>query len=263
MLSSCTGKSDRMLALLEQAEEMNRTDQPFQSDSIGKALVSYYDHWWHSPYLRLRAYYMLGSAYRDMGEAPAALHYYNLATEQVDTAHADSATYATLFRVYGQMAVIYGQQNLPKEHLHAYLNCSKYALLAKDTINHYLGLEHTVVSYYSMDDTTQAIQTSEKVHQLYLQHGLKEKAARVYPTAIYISLLNGNFPRARRYMDIFESESGLFDKERNIAQGREQYYNSKGLYYKGTGKLDSAEYYFRRLLPYGYELEASEGLLDL
>ena len=33
-----------MLALLEQAEEMNRTDQPFQSDSIGKALVSYYDN---------------------------------------------------------------------------------------------------------------------------------------------------------------------------------------------------------------------------
>ena len=73
MLSSCTGESDRMLALLEQAEEMNRTDQPFQSDSIGKALVSYYDHWWHSRNHRMRAYYMLGSAYRDMGSAPRTL----------------------------------------------------------------------------------------------------------------------------------------------------------------------------------------------
>ena len=113
-VTSCTGRSDHWLSLLEQAEDMNCNDVPFTSDSLGLALVRHYDHWWHSPHLRLRAY-MLGSAYRDMGEAPAAIHYYNIATEQVDTAHADSATYATLFRVYGQMAMIYEQQNLPYE----------------------------------------------------------------------------------------------------------------------------------------------------
>ena len=132
-LTSCTGRADHMRALLEQAEWMNRNDSLFTSDSIGKELVRYYDHWWHSPYLRLRAYYMLGCAYRDMGEAPAALHYYNIATEQVDTAHADSATYATLFRVYGQMAMIYRGQNLPREQLDALSSFSHYALLAKDT----------------------------------------------------------------------------------------------------------------------------------
>ena len=126
-LTSCTGRSDHWLSLLEQAEEMNRNDVLFTSDSIGKELVCHYDHWWHSPYLRLRAYYMLGSAYRDMGEAPAALHYYNIATEQVDTAHADSATYATLFRVYGQMAMIYRGQNLPHEQLDALSAFSHYS----------------------------------------------------------------------------------------------------------------------------------------
>ena len=262
LFSACTGESRRMRALLEQAEEMNRTDQPFLSHSIGKALVHHYDHWWHSRNLRMRAYYMLGCAYRDMDEAPAALHYYNVAVEQADTSSAD-CDYSTLFRVYGQMAVIYGQQNLPTEHLRACENYSKYALRAKDTINHFLGLEHTVVSYYSLEDTTQVIRVTEQVRQLYLQHGLREKAARVYPTAIYVSLLNGNYPRARHYMDIFEKESGLFDEEGNITRGREQYYNSKGLYYKGTGRLDSAEYYFRRLQSYNYQLESSEGLLSV
>ena len=62
LLASC-GRADRMRSLLEQAEWMNRHDSLFTSDSIGRALVSYYDHWWHPADLRLRAYYMLGCAY--------------------------------------------------------------------------------------------------------------------------------------------------------------------------------------------------------
>ncbi len=259
MFAACSGIDYEQQ--LERFEEMNRTDVPLCVDSV-QPLVHHYDHWWHSRNHRMRAYYMLGCAYRDQGEAPAAIHYYNIAAEQADTT-SKNCDYATLFRVYGQMAFIYGQQNLPKEHLRVCINYSKYALLAKDTINHLLGLEHTIVSYYNMDDSLQVIRTTDKVRKLYLQHGLRENAARVYPTAIYVSLLNGNYTRARRYMDLFERESKLFDGDGNIAQGREQYYYSKGLYYKGTGKLDSAEHYFRRLLPYGYELEANEGLFSI
>ena len=76
---------------------------------------------------------MLGCAYRDMGEAPAAIHYYTIATEKADTAHADSATYATLFRVYGQMAMIYEQQNMPEGELTALSDFCRYAQLARDT----------------------------------------------------------------------------------------------------------------------------------
>lgn len=62
---------------LEQFEEMNRTDIPLSPDSV-LPLVRHYDHWWHSCNHRMRAYYMLGCAYRDQGEAPAATHYYNI-----------------------------------------------------------------------------------------------------------------------------------------------------------------------------------------
>ena len=262
LLSACTGEGRRMQALLEQAEEMNRTDQPFLSDSIGKALVRHYDHWWHSRNLRMRAYYMLGCAYRDMDEAPAALHYYNVAAEQADTSSTD-CDYSTLFRVYGQMATIYGRQNMPMESLKAWSAYSRYAFLAKDTTNGILGYVYMAGAYYAMDDTANVFKFTEIARRLYLKRGEKEDAARVFPTAIYVSLLNRDFPRARQYMDIFESESGLFDENGNIANGREHYYNSKGLYYKGTGKLDSAEYYFRSLLSFGYSLEGSEGLLSI
>ena len=259
MFAACSGIDYEQQ--LERFEKMNRTDVPMTPDSV-QPIVRHYDHWWHSRNHRMRAYYMLGCAYRDQGEAPAAIHYYNIAAEQADTTN-KNCDYATLFRVYGQMAMIYGQQNMPQEELEAWKGYSHYSFLAGDTINGALGYVYIARAFYAMDDTLAVLHFTDKARRIYLEHGDKEGAARVYPTAIYISLLNGNYPRARKFMDIFEGESNLFDEEGNIAPGREQYYNSKGLYCIGTGKLDSAEYYFRKLLPYGYNLEACEGLLSI
>ena len=262
-LTSCAGRSDHWLSLLEQAEEMNRNDVPFTSDSLGLALVRHYDHWWHSPYLRLRAYYMLGSAYRDMGEAPAAIHYYNIATEQVDTAHADSATYATLFRVYGQMAMIYGRQDMPMEKRDALQHYRHFAWLAHDTLSYTIAYTHMADVCYQMDDTAGVFAYTDSAYMLCQKYGYGAMAAQAYPTAIYFSLIEGDYNKAKSYMNIFENQSGLFDSNGNIRSGREHYYYSKGLYYIGVGDVDSAEYYYRKLIPYGYLYEAYKGLLSV
>ncbi|MBQ7571496.1 MAG: hypothetical protein IJT19_04580, partial [Bacteroidaceae bacterium] len=103
LLASC-GRADRMRHLLEQAEWMNQHDSAFSSDSIGLRLVRYYDHWWHPADLRLRAYYMLGCAYRDLGNAPRALENYQLAAAQADTLTAPDSTLNRLMRVHSQMS---------------------------------------------------------------------------------------------------------------------------------------------------------------
>jgi hypothetical protein len=65
-------------------------------------------------------------------------------------------------------------------------------------------------------------------------------------------------------MDKYERESGLFDEQGNIARSREIYYYFKGMYYLGVHQLDSAEYQFRRLLPFESNLvDAYRGLLSL
>ena len=64
-------------------------------------------------------------------------------------------------------------------------------------------------------------------------------------------------------MQAFEHKSGLFDESGNICEGREHYYHAKGLYYLGTGQLDSAEYEFKRLIPYGYTFDAYKGLMKV
>ncbi len=65
-------------------------------------------------------------------------------------------------------------------------------------------------------------------------------------------------------MRVYEQESGLFDEQGNIARSREIYYYFKGMYYLGVHQLDSAEYQFRRLLPFESNLvDAYRGLLSL
>ena len=260
MFAACSGIDYEQQ--LERFEEMNRTDVPLCVDSV-QPIVRHYDHWWHSRNHRMRAYYMLGCAYRDMGEAPAAIHYYNIATEKADTVHADSATYATLFRIYGQMAIIYEQQNMPKEEIETLNKLSKYASLAHDTLTSIMGEERKVVVYSQMDDTANVLRLTESVSQQYLKLGFAQKAARTFPTAIYVCLINKDFARARQYMDFFEKESGLFDEAGNIESGRELYYSFKGLYYLGTNKIDSAEYFYRKLSTTDYHYEANKGLFAI
>ncbi len=261
LFAACSGGEDYERQL-ERFEEMNRTDVPLCVDSV-QPLVRHYDHWWHSRNHRMRAYYMLGCAYRDQGEAPAAIHYYHIATEKADTIHADSATYATLFRIYGQMALIYEQQNMPKEEIETLNKLSKYASLAHDTLTSIMGEERKVVVYSQMDDTANVLRLTENVSQQYLKLGFAQKAARTFPTAIYVCLINKDYARARQYMDFFEKESGLFDEAGNIESGREQYYYSKGLYFMSQGEIDSAEICYRKLIPCGYLYEAYKGLLSV
>ena len=64
-------------------------------------------------------------------------------------------------------------------------------------------------------------------------------------------------------MDEYESNSGLFDSEGNIIKGREGYYYTKGMYYQSQGKLDSAEYYMRKMLNTGNDVDAYRGLLTI
>ena len=64
-------------------------------------------------------------------------------------------------------------------------------------------------------------------------------------------------------IDVAEKESGLFDNQGNIARGREHYYVTKGFYELAVNRIDSAEYYFRKAIKYGYLSEGYKGLLSV
>ena len=60
-------------------------------------------------------------------------------------------------------------------------------------------------------------------------------------------------------MIIYEGESGLFNEAGEIEEGREAYYNTKGLLSLKENKLDSAEYWYRKELRDGKDFNNQNG----
>ena len=255
-------KADRMRYEVLLAEAMNKAYKDFTTDSVLKQVVRYYDRR-GSRNQQLKARYLLGCAYRDMGEAPAAINAWQEAVDCADTLSKD-CDYRTLYRVYGQMAALFYRQYLPEEQLEANKNFAKYTLLSGDTLSYIRGLLLKNDALEALGDTDAVLQNVEYTRQLYLERGMRKEAAQVYPSAIHIALDRGEYEKVDSMMQIYEKESGLFDEQGTIAPTREIYYYYKGLYLLQTSRPDSAEFQFRRLLNYENNLvDAYRGFVSL
>ena len=115
VLAACSDDGSQMRAQLEELERQNRADSVMTNDSLAEHLVKYFDR--HgTPNERMRAHYILGRTYADMGEAPAALEAYLDAADCADTTTLD-CDWAKLSRVYGQMSEIFYLQGLIEDNI--------------------------------------------------------------------------------------------------------------------------------------------------
>lgn len=250
-----------MYSRLLLAKAQNKLYLQMPSDSIFQEVVNYYDKK-GSDNQKMMAYYLMGCICRDQNDAPKAMQYYQRSVEFADTL-SRKCDYNTLFRVYGQIAYIYAEQYLHNEAINAYKECSKYAFKAHNYLNYVFGYQSIAYEYFSLGDTIKAEKTIKKSQQLFRKYNMKQESYRGYPILIYTNLRRGKIEKAHKLMDIYETQSGLFDEQRNIKKGREHYYKAKGNYYFAINKLDSAEYYFHKLNKYGYKNEATCGLLKI
>ena len=242
VLMGCTtaGERARMRAGLDSINTRNRNDQPFTVQDVDPYVRFFDDH--GTPNDQLLAHYLLGRAYYEHSEVPMALQCYHDALDCADTT-AQDCDYAQLARVYGQMALVFYQQGLFRQQLELGKQSVKYAWLAKDTLAALMSYEQESFAYSSLGMPDSAIFVIEDVASKYRQYGYPTYAAISLYGIIRTLIQKGELRKAKQYMDIYESKSGLFDAHGNIAHGREIYYNTKGCYYLETGRLDSAEYY--------------------
>ena len=251
-----------MHGALRELQEWNLADTVFRSDSAAQVLVDYFDHPWHSANDQMLAYYLLGRAHADMGEAPQAIEDYQTAVECADTTDQDCNLYV-LSAVYGQMAEVFDAQNLPEDELSALRHYSHFCLLNGDTIaaiHGYLGLERP---YYLLNDTNAIIQNANSVRKLLLFYGYHEDAAKALLMPAYYFAAKGEHYAAKEAITIIKEESGLFNDCGFLMPGNEMFYYTLGLYHEGVGQLDSAEYYYRQLLPAREYEAAYKGLLSV
>ena len=241
VLTACTDRWEYALMRhgLDSLNERNRNDEPFTAADV-QPYIDYFDR--HGePNDRLLAYYLLGRAYHEQGEAPMALEQYHKAIECADTLSRD-CDFGQLSRVYAQMGEVFYSQYMFPQSRKQYEHSTRFALMGKDTLSALLCYEQQGIALIEMGVLDSAIIISEKVSDLYTQNGYPKNSAIALGSIINTLISQGNYEKASRYMKRYEEESGLFNRYGDIEKGRETYYFFKGNLFLKEQKLDSAEY---------------------
>lgn len=255
----------RMRCRLYRMSALNKLYSPDFTATEVWPLVDYFEA--HgTPNERMTAYYLLGRTYYIAHEAPMALNCYQKAAEQADTTAAD-CDYRQLCRVYGQISEVFYQQGLLHENIEFMNLAIRYAERGNDTIAALLGMADKVFAYEKLHKPDSAVALCEKASTLLHEYGYLQFSAGIRASIIQILVDAGEYAKAKENMDIYEAESGFFDADHNIEKGREIYYHTKGYYYAAIGKLDSAEYYFRKELrdgkDFGNQNSGARGLAQV
>ena len=251
LLVACDdGRRERLQ--LEELERQNRADSLMTNDSLALALTNYFDR--HgTPNEQLRAYYILGRTYADVGEAPRAIEAYNTAADRADTTAAD-CDYKTLSRVHAQMSDVYYCQGLYREELKSNQCAIRYGYMAEDTLAALLMYSQRIDTYNMLMKPDSMLYVCETISEQFHQAGRPDLAAGVLCLPIRYLVDKCELSKARQFLETYERESGFFDEAHNIEAGREVYYFYKGYYYLKTCRYDSADYFFRKELATGKDL---------
>ena len=247
---ACTsGDRQQRLAQLEELERQNVADSLMTNDSLAQALADFFDRHGTSNE-RMRAHYILGRTYADLGEAPAALNAYLDAATCADTT-AQDCDWAKLSRVYGQMADVFYKQNLMEDFLEANSHSVYYAWKAYDTLQAVRGLTIKVLAYDRRDEKEIVCALYDSLYKRFHPLGVDGILAQnsIIPVRSFMEL--GRLDKAKFYLNFYETQSGFFDSLHNIENGREAFYYYKGDYYLRTHQYDSAKYYFYKELKLG------------
>ena len=244
VLAACSGDGSQMRAQLEELERQNRADSVMTNDSLAEHLVKYFDR--HgTPNERMRAHYILGRTYADMGEAPAALEAYLDAADCADTTTLD-CDWAKLSRVYGQMSEIFYLQGLIEDNIYCLDKAILFGWKAGDTIQALNEQMYKVNSLLKNHQDDEALSLFDSIFPDCMCYGGKQFAARYCLLPIEVLLNRNDLKAAHSYLQLFESHSGYFDDSGNIESGRETYYYYRGDYYRRLCQADSAEFFFRK-----------------
>ena len=264
VIASCADR-EQMLRQLEQAEQQNRDYVPFTSDSLALSLTDYFDS--HgTPNERMRAHYILGCAYRDLGEAPRALECYNDAVECADTTATD-CDFKTLSRVHGQMAGMFNGMVAPELGLLNEKKAMKYALMARDTLSYIVFYENQVSSYWLLNQEDSILTVCDSAMNMYNRIGQPQYAATTRGMVVDLNLRKGSLDEASHNMQIYEKYSGKISDNYVASLGNEIYYDVKGRLLLAYGKTDSAKVFFERLMQFKdnitYQEAAVRGLFSV
>lgn len=237
---------NRMRYLLLRAEAMNKAYLPLDSITYMDEVLDYYlSHGNRDE--RMRACYLMRSVWRDRGNSPLALHYFRDAIGEADTTETD-CDYAQVSRIYAQMALLFDRQSYPQMELEQWKQAMRFALLAKDTLMYIQCQERMGSAYYSLNMEDSVLACTQRGYIGYLKYGRADWAAATQIVMADYYLKHDSLDKAQQALDEYRYASGNFYDNGEMKQGFGLYYSYIGEYYEKASRLDSALFYYRKLL---------------
>ena len=254
-LASCSGggQYSEMRQRLDALNELNRADSVLTATERdeAQALVDYFDS--HgTPNDQMLAYYLLGRAFYDCSELPDALEAYHSAAACADTTH-DDCDYRTLCRVHAQMAEIFHQHYQPRTAIAELLEAQRMAYKDKDTLMAIECFLDQSNEYERLGEADTAYAIATEAARFFAAMGQVDRAAAAKNSTILVLLDKHRTKEAKVAINAF-LESAYIDSLGNVSPGREIFYYKCGLYYLQVNQYDSAEYYFRKELRDGRDI---------
>ena len=242
------GKQQRLQ--LEELERMNRADSLMTNDSLALVLADYFDH--HgTDNERLRAYYILGRTYADQGEASKALEAYHAAVA-CDTTSED-CDYHTLCLAHVQMAEIFHRHYQPRTAIAELTTAQRMAYKDKDTLLATECYFDQSNEYERLGEKDSAFAIATESARRFTMMGQHDRAAAAKSSNTLILLDKHRTDEAKTAIEAYLA-SAYTDSLGNVSPGREIFYYKRGLYYLQANKTDSAEYFFRKELREGHDI---------
>ena len=226
------------------------------SDSAILPVVAYYEHHKRLPHLP-EAYYYAGRVYRDLGDAPQALAYFQRALDAMREDE-DRVNMTVKKLVLSQMGTLFKRQDLAPEALDAYRQSLQCLELMEDSVGMIYSNRDIGHTFVLLEQRDSALYYYQCAYQLSLLLGKKQLGNGVQALMPRLYMQKENYEAAHRSLQI-----ALQDVSKNSRSGT---YSIAARYYYEVGQIDSAVWYMEQLQDVGNlytKEEAARGLAEI
>lgn len=192
-----------------------------------------------------RAYYLLGSVYRDHNDGPMAIQNWQKGIEKAKSKKQKDNRLIAL--AYRQMGRIYRDQLLIKEAIQTFDSAYFYSVQCLDSsLAAYSYIDKTV-AFYLTQNMDSVLMRNNNVSKNPLFSSYRDVIAMPLSLSALIYLDKGEWLKAKYYLTIYENESNMVQEDGNPVRGAEIYYYTKGFCLLEEGKYRKAMSNFERL----------------
>lgn len=203
------------------------------SDSLILSVLQYYQKKKDTRHLP-EAYYYAGRVYRDLGDAPQALDYFQKAID----AMGEKKDYVLLNTIYSQMGYLFLFQDVYEEAMNSFRQSYQCDLILNDSLGMAYSLKDVGNAFTAFHNGDSALHYYDKSYEIAksINNGNMIDGILCDKISIYLQLEN------------YEFIPDMFNRLDSLSSDRSSSYRLRADYYNQMNQLDSAKLYYGLLI---------------